>query len=189
MFGILETVSTKAKIIQTFYWRNETCVERLIFSLTKVLQLCFQSHITLSTLITRKLSFRWNLADNATGLNKFNWRGKNLLAANNQPRSQGPELGIYESGSPPVREILRSTLTKTIACDQLVPWIQFTIQRRRPNSILITIQVWLSSTAAKLSFAYHPRLISIHGCHISTRVSFTFDFHPRLQIPISPSSN
>ena len=53
------------------------------------------------------------------------------------------------------------------------------------NHLSLTLHVM----AAKFNFAYHSHLDFIHGCHISTRVRFTFEFHPRLQIPISPSSN
>ena len=163
MSGIFKTVSTKAKIIQNIYWRNATCVVQLTTSTIKGLQLFFQKHIILFMLITRKLSSRWNLADNATGLNKFNWRGKNLWAATSQSRSHRPELQIYGSGSSPVRGILRSTLTKTIVFEQ-------TGSMNKIRNL---------ATAAKFGLVNHTSLTFTQGCQIKFRLSSTFDFHPR----------
>ena len=115
-------------------------------------------------LITRKLSSRWNLVDNATGLKKFNWRGKHLWAGNNQSRSHSPELLIYGSGSSPDQGILRSTLTKTIACEQ-------TGSMNKIHNL---------AAAAKFGLDNHSSLIFIQGCQIRFRSSSTFDFHPRL---------
>ena len=156
-------VSSKVKIIQNIYWRNATYVAQLMRNTIKVLQLCSQSCIILLILITRKLSSRWNLADNVTGLNTFNWRGKNLWAATSQSHSYGPELQIYECGSSPVRGIWRKTLTKTIAPDRLVPWIfsQF-------------------SCGSQIRFRWSSSLPSIHGRQIKLQLSSTFDFHARL---------
>ena len=57
MYGILETISTKAKMAQRILKRDINCVVQLTKDITRALPFFFQKHVILSMRITKKISF------------------------------------------------------------------------------------------------------------------------------------
>ena len=157
MYGISETISTKARMDQSIYFKNVNWVVQSMKSTIRALQLFFQKHVILSIHITKKIFSKWNLANNETESSKSNWQGKNLWAVYSRSRSHSQELKISGRGLLPVRWILRKTLTKTTACEQTtnINWL---------IEIITMFEFYNSSTAANFELVHHPWLNFNNRC-------------------------